>query len=152
MSRWHGYVYPLIVIALSTFVGWCAWPPPRVAATTGDDGQARAAQYVRAGDTLLVKGKVDEAAVEYHRANLASPNHPQARAGRARVAAARGHYYQALDLYRSLMAEAPTPEVAKAIDDILALTRRSPGAPVRGVDNGTRTRGHAPSQATRAVP
>ncbi len=32
MSRWPGYVMPLMVIALSSFVGWCAWPQSRLSA------------------------------------------------------------------------------------------------------------------------
>jgi tetratricopeptide (TPR) repeat protein len=38
----------------------------------------------------------------------------------ARVAAARGNYSQALESYRALMAEAPTPEIAVTIGDLLA--------------------------------
>jgi predicted negative regulator of RcsB-dependent stress response len=40
--------------------------------------------------------------------------------GLARVAVARGHYTRALELYRALLDETPTPEVATAIGDILA--------------------------------
>jgi hypothetical protein len=32
MSGWHGYVVPVVVIALSSFVIWCAWPRGRVSA------------------------------------------------------------------------------------------------------------------------
>jgi hypothetical protein len=30
MSRWHAYVVPVVVIALSSFVTWCAWPHSRL--------------------------------------------------------------------------------------------------------------------------
>jgi predicted negative regulator of RcsB-dependent stress response len=76
--------------------------------------------HVKTGDDLLTTGQVEEAAVEYHRANHASPNHPRERLGLARVAAARGHYTRALALYRALLSETPTAEVATAIGDILS--------------------------------
>jgi tetratricopeptide (TPR) repeat protein len=144
MSRWKGYIAPLVVIALSAFVSWCAWPPARVTASDAREPESRVIHHLRIGDVLFHKGKIEEAAVEYHRANLASPNHPQARAGLARVAAARGHYSRALELYGSLMDEGPTPEVARAIDDILLLTRRSPAGPVPAPQNGSRSQASAP--------
>lgn len=172
MSRWHGYVAPLFVIAVSAFVTWCAWPPNRIAARplatlvddrapTSHDRTAAAVHHAQAADVLLQKGKIEEAAVEYHRANLASPNHPHARIGLARVAAARGHYTRALELYRGLLDDAPTSEVAMEIGDILALagdtrgaaemyaraetlTRKSPAGPVPAPESGSRSRASAP--------
>jgi tetratricopeptide (TPR) repeat protein len=65
-------------------------------------------------------GRIDDAAREFAQADYVFPNHPYARSGLARVAAARGNYSHALELYRSLMAEAPTPELAATIGDLLA--------------------------------
>jgi len=151
MSRWRGYVVPLVVIALSSFVTWCAWPPARVTATDDHEPESRLIHHLRTGDLLFQKGHIEEAAVEYHRADLALPNHPQVRAGLARVAAARGHYSRALELYQSVMDEAPTPEVARAIDDIFALIRRSPGAPVQAADVESRSRASGPFREAPAV-
>lgn len=180
MSRWHGYVVPLVVIALSSFVAWCAWPPSRIAAAkplvafvAGTDAAhahpsaSQAVHHVQNGNRLFESGQIEEAAVEYHRANHAFPNHPEARFGLARVAVARGHYTRALELYGALLDDAPTPEVATKIGDILALggdtrgarvmyahaetlTRKSRGVPVRSVDNENRTRASAPSPETPA--
>jgi len=136
--RWHGYIVPLLVITLSSFVAWCAWPPGRMAArpvaalddtaASPQDREARAVHHARIGDVLLGKGRIEEAAVEYHRATLAVPSHPRARTGLARVAAARGHYTRALELYRALWDDAPTEEVATEIGDILVRAGDSRGA------------------------
>jgi tetratricopeptide (TPR) repeat protein len=91
-------------------------------ATGANDPEALAWHYAQAGNLLLQMGRVDEAAREFARADHAFPDHPYAAAGHARVAVARGHYARALTLYRGLMAEAPTPELAATIGDLLAYT------------------------------
>ncbi|MBI2188693.1 MAG: HupE/UreJ family protein [Acidobacteria bacterium] len=151
-------VVPASVLIACTAVYWtierAATPVSALVLSTNDtagaDAGALALEHARAGDLLFDRGHVDAAAVEYHLADQASPNHLRARTGLARVAAARGHYTRALELYRSVMEDAPTPEVAAAIDDILALTRRSPAGPVRAVGTGTQTRASALSPEARA--
>ena len=46
----------------------------------------------------------------------------------ARVVAARGDYTRALGLYRALLREAPTPELAASVGDLLARTGDAAGA------------------------
>jgi tetratricopeptide (TPR) repeat protein len=91
-------------------------------ATGASDPESLAWHYAQVGNLLLQMGRVDEAAREFARANHAFPDHPYADLGLARVAAARGQYERALTLYRGLMADAPTPELAATIGDLLAYT------------------------------
>jgi tetratricopeptide (TPR) repeat protein len=88
-------------------------------ATSAHDPESLAWHYAQAGNLLFQMGQVEAAAVEFHRADHVFPNHPYARGGLARVAAARGHYTRALALYRSLLEETPTPELAAAMGDLL---------------------------------
>lgn len=97
-------------------------------ATSAHDPEALAWHYAQLGNLLLQMGRVDAAAQEFARANHAFRDHPYARVGLARVAAARGHYAKALVLYRSLMADAPTPELAASIGDVLAYSGDAQGA------------------------
>ena len=97
-------------------------------ATSAHDPEALAWTHAQAGNLLFQMGRVDEAAVEFARADYVFPNHPYARAGAARIAAARGNYHEALMLYRALMSEAPTPELAAVVGDLLARTGDAPGA------------------------
>jgi tetratricopeptide (TPR) repeat protein len=89
-------------------------------ATSAHDPESIAWHHVQVGGLLFQMGRIDDAARAFARADYAFPNHPYARSGLARVAAARGNYGRALELYRSLMAESPTPELAAAIGDLLA--------------------------------
>jgi tetratricopeptide (TPR) repeat protein len=89
-------------------------------ATSAHDPESMAWHHAQVGGLLFQMGRIDDAARAFARANYAFPNHPYARSGLARVAAARGNYSQALESYRTLMAEAPTPELAATIGDLLA--------------------------------
>jgi len=90
-------------------------------ATSAHDPESLAWHYSQMGNILFQMGRIDAAAREFARAQHVFPGHPYARAGLARVAAARGAYDQALDMYRALLDEAPTPEVAATIGDLLAV-------------------------------
>jgi tetratricopeptide (TPR) repeat protein len=97
-------------------------------ATSAHDPESLAWHHAQVGSLLFQMGRLDEAAREFAQAHHVFPNHPYARAGQARVAAARGDYAGALSLYRGLMAESPTPELAATIGDLLAQTGDAPGA------------------------
>jgi tetratricopeptide (TPR) repeat protein len=89
-------------------------------ATSAHDPESIAWHHAQVGSLLFQMGRDDDAARAFARADYVFPNHPYARSGLARVAAARGNYRHALELYRALMAEAPTPELAATIGDLLA--------------------------------
>ena len=89
-------------------------------ATSAHDPESIAWHHAQMGAILFQMGRIDEAATAFARADYAFPNHPYARAGLARIAAARGNYRDALESYRTLMAEAATPELAATIGDLLA--------------------------------
>ena len=89
-------------------------------ATSAHDPESIAWHHAQVGALLFQMGRVDDAASAFARADHAFPNHPYARAGLARVAAARGNYQRALSMYRALMTEAPTPELAAVIGDLFA--------------------------------
>jgi tetratricopeptide (TPR) repeat protein len=89
-------------------------------ATSAHDPESLAWHHAQVGALLFQLGRVDAAASAFARADHAFPNHPYARAGLARVAAARGNYQRALSMYRALMTEAPTPELAAVIGDLFA--------------------------------
>ena len=88
-------------------------------ATGAQDPESLAWHYAQIGNLQLQTGDVDAAEREYARADHAFPGHPFARAGRAKVAAARGQYDDALVMYRALMKTSPTSETAIAAGDIL---------------------------------
>jgi tetratricopeptide (TPR) repeat protein len=89
-------------------------------ATGAHDPESLAWHYAQLGNLHFQIGDLDAAAREYARADYAFPRHPYARAGLARVAAARGDLATALARYRELFAGAPTPELAAAIGDVLS--------------------------------
>ena len=88
-------------------------------ATGAGDPESLAWHYAQLGNLHFQMGDLDSAAREYGRANYVFPGHPYARVGLARVAAARGDLVAALGRYRELFNEAPTPELAAAIGDLL---------------------------------
>jgi tetratricopeptide (TPR) repeat protein len=92
-----------------------------VEATGAHDPESLAWHHAQLGHLLLETGSVNAAAREYERAGFIFPGHPYARLGLARVAMARGQYDAALRSYRELFADAPTPELAATIGDLLAL-------------------------------
>jgi tetratricopeptide (TPR) repeat protein len=89
-------------------------------ATSAHDPESLAWHHAQIGAVLFQMGRVDDAASAFARADFIFPGHPYARAGLARVAAARGNYDRALALYRALMTESPTPELAATIGDLMA--------------------------------
>ena len=97
-------------------------------ATSAHDPEALAWHHAQIGSLLLQLGEVDEAARAFARADHVFPDHPYARNGLARVAAARGDDLRALEMYRSLMAASPTPELAASIGDLLERTGDAAGA------------------------
>ena len=90
-----------------------------VEATSAHDPESIAWHHAQVGALLFQMGRVDAAATAFARADHAFPGHPYARVGLARVAAARGNYARALAMYRELMDQAPTPELATTIGDLL---------------------------------
>ena len=97
-------------------------------ATGAQDPESLAWHYAQIGNLLLKTGDVDAAEREYARADHAFPGHPFARAGQAKVAAARGQYDDALIIYRALMKASPTSETAIAAGDILMQKGDADGA------------------------
>ncbi|NOT25750.1 MAG: tetratricopeptide repeat protein [Acidobacteria bacterium] len=91
-------------------------------ATSAHDPESLAWHYTQVGNIYFQMGRIDEAAREYARAQYVFPRHPYARAGLARVAAARGAFDMALDRYRALLNETPTPELAATVGDLLRVT------------------------------
>lgn len=87
-------------------------------ATGPDDPEAQAWCYSQIADLHFQEGRLDDAAREYGRANHTFPGHPFAQAGLARVDAARGRFADALERYRTMMRERPTPETAARIGEI----------------------------------
>ena len=97
-------------------------------ATSAHDPESLAWHHAQVGNILFQMGRVDEASREFARAQHVFPDHPYARAGLARVAAARGAYERALGMYRALLDEAPTPELSATVGDLLAATGDAAGA------------------------
>jgi tetratricopeptide (TPR) repeat protein len=91
-------------------------------ATSAHDPESQAWHYAQIGNLHLELGQVDLASRQYARAEFTFPGHPYARLGRARIATARGEHARALDIYRTLFDEAPTPELAASMGDALAAT------------------------------
>ena len=90
-----------------------------IEATSPQDPEGIAWAWSQLGALHLQKGEVDQAAAAYDRALFAFPRHPYARAGQARVAVARGDFDRGLAIYREQLAQAPTPELAAQIGDLL---------------------------------
>jgi tetratricopeptide (TPR) repeat protein len=91
-------------------------------ATSAHDTESLAWHHAQLGHLHLELGEVDAAQREYARAAFIFPDHPYARTGLARVAVARRDYGRALQMYRDLMNDGATPELAATIGDLLAVT------------------------------
>ncbi len=100
-----------------------------IEATSPQDPEGIAWAWSQLGALRLQQGEVNQAAAAYDRALFAFPRHPYARAGQARVAVARGDFDQGLAIYREQLAQAPTPELAAQIGDLLQ--RRGDGKGAR---------------------
>ncbi len=90
-----------------------------IEATSPQDPEGIAWAWSQLGALHLQKGDVDAASGAYARALFAFPRHPYARVGQARVAVARGDFDAALAIYREQLAQAPTPELAAQVGDLL---------------------------------
>lgn len=99
-----------------------------IEATGAQDPESLAWHHAQLGHLYLETGDVDAAAHEYARADFVFAGHPYARAGLARIALARGDLGAALQAYRALLAEAPSPEIAATTGDLLAAVGDSAGA------------------------
>ncbi len=91
-----------------------------VEATGAHDPEALAWHHAQIGHLLFEMGNIDGAAREYAHANHVFPGYRYARLGRAAITAARGNVSAALDLYRGIMQDHPTADVAARIGDLLA--------------------------------
>jgi tetratricopeptide (TPR) repeat protein len=96
--------------------------------TGAHDPESLAWHYAQLGHLYLEKGDVVSAQREYARAEFSFPGHPYARNGLARVAMARKDYAGALAISRAMLAEAPTPELAATVGDLIALNGDAAGA------------------------
>jgi len=90
-----------------------------IEATSPQDPEGMAWAWSQLGALELQKGKIDEASTAYDRALFAFPRHPYALVGQAKVAAIRGDVDRALGIYREQLAQAPTPELAAQVGDLL---------------------------------
>lgn len=89
-------------------------------ATGANDAEGQAWHYAQMGNLLLQLGRVEDARLEFERANYTFPNHPYAMTGIARVKIAGGDLAGALAIYQRLLQAAPTPEIAAVIGDLQA--------------------------------
>jgi len=84
--------------------------------------------YAQLGHLYLETGDLSSAEREFARAEHTFPDYPYARLGQARVAAARQDYAGALAIYRNLMVTGPTPDIAAAAGDVMAIAGDAAGA------------------------
>jgi tetratricopeptide (TPR) repeat protein len=96
--------------------------------TGAHDPESLAWHYAQLGHLYLEKGDLVSAQREYARAEYSFPGHPYARNGMIRVAMASKDYAGALAISRAMLAEAPTPELAATVGDLLALAGDAAGA------------------------
>jgi len=75
---------------------------------------------VLTGNLLLTSGDVEGAAAEYGRASALLPDDPNARAGQARLALARGDFAAAEQALRAAIDVRPLPEYVALLGDVLA--------------------------------
>jgi tetratricopeptide (TPR) repeat protein len=73
----------------------------------------------RYGTLLVASDRLDDADAVFRRALRLSPGYVHARAGRARVAAAQGHFGEASRILRSVVDRLPVPEYAILLGDVL---------------------------------
>jgi len=90
-----------------------------IEATSPQDPEGLAWAWSQLGALELQKGRIQEASTAYDRALFAFPRHPYALVGQARVAVVRGDLDRALAIYREQLAQAPTPELAAQVGDLL---------------------------------
>ncbi len=88
----------------------------------GGSGEEAAWYQVRLGDLNLTIGEVAEADRRYRAALDLFPGYYAGLAGRARVAAARTDFEEAIDLYEQAIAIVPRPEFLVAVGDLYTVT------------------------------
>ena len=88
-------------------------------ATAAEDPEALAWHQSQLGDLYLRLGKVREAESAYIAASHSFPGHPFAVVGYSRVLAARGDLTVALTVLQELAQDAPTPDLAARLGDLL---------------------------------
>jgi tetratricopeptide (TPR) repeat protein len=97
-------------------------------ATGAQDPESLAWHYAQLAHLHFERGDLEAAFREYARADYVFPGHPYAKAGLARVAAARKNYGAAIQQYQELFVTGKTPDVATSIGDLLSLTGDEAGA------------------------
>ena len=90
-----------------------------IEATSPQDPEGMAWAWSQLGALELQQGRIHEASAAYDRALFAFPRHPYALVGHAKVAVVRGDVDRALAIYREQLAQAPTPELAAQVGDLL---------------------------------
>jgi tetratricopeptide (TPR) repeat protein len=97
-------------------------------ATGAQDPESLAWHYAQLAHLHFELGDIDSASREYARADYVFPGHPYAKAGLARVAAARKDFTGAIQRYQELFVTGQTPDIAASIGDLLMLTGDEAGA------------------------
>jgi tetratricopeptide (TPR) repeat protein len=117
-------------------------------ATSAHDPESQAWHRAQLGNLHYQRGRVGEAEREYRHALFTFPDHPLARAGLARVDAARGDLEAALAGYRALAAAGALPEHAARMAELeQALGRHAAAARLfRLAEQGWRTDSPEPAQ------
>lgn len=122
-------------------------------ATSAHDPESQAWHHAQIGDLHYQSGRLSDAEREYRHALFTFPDHPLARAGLARVDAARGDLEAALAGYRALADAGPLPEHAARIAEIEQALGR-PAAAARHftlAEQGWRTDSPEPAQLARLI-
>ncbi|MFN8535352.1 MAG: tetratricopeptide repeat protein [Dehalococcoidia bacterium] len=96
-----------------------------LAAEAGTPGtESRSWALVQAGHLHFLAGMLDEAAAAYRRAEAETNGYHAARAGLARIAAARMRYDEAIALLGPVTLQAPLPEYVILLGDVYAAAGR----------------------------
>ena len=86
-------------------------------ATSRNDAEAMAWTFAQLGNLYVLQGRLDDAELEFNRADYVFPSHPYAMNGRVRLLIARQRYADALNLSRRVPT---TPESLAIQGDLLA--------------------------------
>lgn len=86
--------------------------------TTPNDAESQAWHFSQVGSLLLQQGRPGDAKREFERAAATFPNHPLAMAGLAKIKIVEGDLSAARLICQSLLAAAPTPDMAASVGDL----------------------------------